>query len=559
MDTWGSDLTSQFNAIDILTHETIDPYHNYPAMRWTATSTGSSASGVKYDGDFMVNNTSMTIQILDPTKYFAGFMIQFHVKDYSSEPKLITLTTGGVACDSGLSPHNSTSDADLALYGDCSGKPQEFTFSLAHISSVGVRLRYVYAIFGTYSAEETGFFGGEVYYLSENEVTFGSAAHARLYLWDEDGTTTKLSESYTNSMIIGGVTTYEIVIPEYTGTNAKGWTSFIVLRYNPEYDSDTTLVNEHIYNQTGDLAASYWKEYNRWWAQYYGEGNTFSLEGNKVSDLYGFYSGNTYYMEITESGWNVSRNKAVYFYNAIGAAAEDTYVGWALCKLVKGHLNGEYTHGLYEFVAPQAAGGIKVNWSKYIVVELKSGTTLDWDNKYKQSPTSGGYTINSFNNVIKSNGQDMYSITDESRLTFFDNYFMNTIGGACDYNGGTDIDGLKAAWADVAEQLPTKAKIAKVFKAETANESGTLNERAAAKYDYVYHKYNSSYPTDINDFAGRTEVGGGYSYSGIATNNPLINMGMDSNTMIICVIFVVASISGVAAYFYISKRRRVTK
>ena len=157
MSTWGPEYAEGFLALDINTHETIDTAKSYPEMNWVAShAEGSSTSGVKYaNSEFIVNNTTMSLTIVDSTKYFTGFRIEFYVTTWdATASKQVTLTSGGVECDSGMSPYDSTFHSDLVLIGDCTNKPQEFTFSVARISSAGMRFRYLYATFGTYSAEE---------------------------------------------------------------------------------------------------------------------------------------------------------------------------------------------------------------------------------------------------------------------------------------------------------------------------------------------------------------------------------------------------------------------
>ena len=122
-----------------------------------ATPLGNTHTGMKNynNSEFLLNNVSVTMTITDPTRYFSGFRAEFYVKDYSSEnAKTITLKTGGVTSDSGMSPYDSLSHSDLVLIGNCSTKPQEFTFYFSYVSNNGVRLRFIYAEFGTYSTEE---------------------------------------------------------------------------------------------------------------------------------------------------------------------------------------------------------------------------------------------------------------------------------------------------------------------------------------------------------------------------------------------------------------------
>ncbi len=155
--TWGAGLTDKYYPLDINTRGTIDKGTSYPAMRWTATSNGSDNSGIKNvsNESFEVNDTTMTFRITDPQKYFSLFRVEFYVKTYNpSKKQLITLTTGAVESDSGYSPYDSLSNSDLVLVGNCSTKPQEFTFSIGNVAATGTRLRYIYAIFGTYTTSE---------------------------------------------------------------------------------------------------------------------------------------------------------------------------------------------------------------------------------------------------------------------------------------------------------------------------------------------------------------------------------------------------------------------
>lgn len=155
ISTWGSELTS-YSAWDIDTKTTFATSNSIPAMRFTATSVGENSGAKNKDNSQVrVNNTTVTLRITDKTKYFSIARFEFYVATYNaSASKLITLSTGGVVCDSGYSPYNSTNNSDLVLIGDCSGKPNEFTFSVGNIGAEGVRLRYLYLAFGTYTDEE---------------------------------------------------------------------------------------------------------------------------------------------------------------------------------------------------------------------------------------------------------------------------------------------------------------------------------------------------------------------------------------------------------------------
>ncbi len=158
--TWATDT---YGAIDVNSYETFDKHdnntHNYPEMRFVATSDETQYSGFKYNGynNSVVNGTDLTFTILDPSKYFASIRIEFVTLSWSKDKaKTATLYVDDVACDSGTTPYDSLEHYSLALDGDCTNKPQEFKVSIGKVSDTkGMRLRYLYATFGTYGAEET--------------------------------------------------------------------------------------------------------------------------------------------------------------------------------------------------------------------------------------------------------------------------------------------------------------------------------------------------------------------------------------------------------------------
>ena len=157
--TWGVDYAENFQGADLLSRETFDTAGNFPAMRWLiegseiSTNVGLHTT-IAGDHQVIINQTTMTMSIIDPSKYFSQLRMEFSVVAYNeSEAKTITLSTGGVESDSGLSPFSSTTN-ELVLDGVCTDKPQEFTITVGRIAEQGVRVRYIYAEFGTYSDSE---------------------------------------------------------------------------------------------------------------------------------------------------------------------------------------------------------------------------------------------------------------------------------------------------------------------------------------------------------------------------------------------------------------------
>lgn len=156
--TWGADILNTYGALEIDTRGTIDSGTKYPAMHWSVAQSGTSNAGVKNQADntFVLNSADMVIRITDPSKYFSNIRIEFYVLTYnSSTVKEVTIKSNGVAIsETGILPHDSVINSDLALDCDCTSKPQELYFHIGYMSSNGVRLRYIYAQFGTYSTEE---------------------------------------------------------------------------------------------------------------------------------------------------------------------------------------------------------------------------------------------------------------------------------------------------------------------------------------------------------------------------------------------------------------------
>lgn len=149
--------TDTYGAIDVNSYETFDTNKHHPEMRFVTTSDGTQYSGFKYSGsNSVVNGTDLTFTILDPSKYFASIRVEFVTLTWSeSKAKTATLYVDDVACDSGTTPYDSLEHYSLALDGDCTNKPQEFKVSVGNVGAdTGMRLRYLYITFGTYTAEE---------------------------------------------------------------------------------------------------------------------------------------------------------------------------------------------------------------------------------------------------------------------------------------------------------------------------------------------------------------------------------------------------------------------
>lgn len=402
----------------------------------------------------------------------------------------------------------------------------------------------------------SGWYGGEVYYAVDEYNRYGNPNYFRICFYDSDDSTSYFTYSYSDLVVttVNGKNVYKVVIPEYTGSSDLGWTKFVITEYKNNTDTSPNWDDNRVY-QTGDLYASFWKNYNRWWIKDTDGSGQIKMGYDNESTYNGMLSGNTYYLEIMDDSWDSGKYKAIYFHTPVDSSGSGD--AWALCRKIEGITSG-FTYGLYEFVAPTTSGGVSVTWSKFIVVELTSGTTLDWDNKNKQSPASGGYTIeNPLVNTVKSNGGSMYQISDAQRLGFFDTYFNTQIGGECKSDGSTNITNLKTKWTNVSNQLPMDSTIANQFKTETPNEKGDANQQAAARYDYVLNKYQTS--QGLSDFANRKN-GGHFSYSAVRSFSPftLIIGDDESNlsTIIIIAASSVALLSVTALSILVIKKRK---
>src|SRR5574344_291689 len=131
--------------------------------------------------------------------------------------------------------------------------------------------------------------------------------------------------------------------------------------------------------------------------------------------------------------------------------------------------------------------------------------------------------------------------------------FLETNTSSCASDGNTNVTNLIAGWGDAKtayDSLTTYGK-AEIFMYVKASATNSLVAKANARYDYIYTKYHSAYPSGINDFMARSFLMGN-----VTAGNYIRNYDSTTLISIISISSIFLLISG--AWFMYHRKRKIS-
>ena len=349
-----------------------------------------------------------------------------------------------------------------------------------------------------------------------------------------------------------------VMIP-YLNGQAHTWSRFKICRYNPSMNPATDG-DGGVYNETEFIYfSSFIGQQNLITINGYGSGKTLNYaEMKSYISYFGVQSDTHIYLDLSShTDWEVDNAKfAIWF------AYPDTNneSGWGQSYYNGNYyssfcwkVNGQDNEHLYECVVP-SYGGATV-WNMVIAVRMdKDATTPNWDQAYNQTQDLIYNSTNQVANMIRVTGweqSDSYldkdnPITRQSRLDFYGQYFLDTVG--CSGTGDSDSTTAEM-WTTV--QYEYEHQLSRTFQGEVwktvANKEGTLIAQAMARYDYIvlYKQY------DHVDYINRAESPNASSYAYTYSNDLITN-----DNIIIIVAIIVALSTLTLASLIILKRHK---
>lgn len=137
-------------------------------------------------------------------------------------------------------------------------------------------------------------------------------------------------------------------------------------------------------------------------------------------------------------------------------------------------------------------------------------------------------------------------------ITAFETNFLTETGSVCKADNSTDLDALKAVWADLAVaygslSVDEKAQF-EALTIDSGNAEGELIEQVIARYSYIVKKYGTN---NCADFIW------GNTYAASASNGFNLFNNNNNVLMIALVASAIVAVSAVGVYFIIRRRRLV--
>lgn len=353
-----------------------------------------------------------------------------------------------------------------------------------------------------------------------------------------------------------------VMVP-YQNGNSKTWAKLIVCRYNPNKNPQSDGW-DGVYNQTNDIGfGEFLYAQNTINITGYGQDGklTYSLNAN---DYYGIRGERHMYLDLSGfQHWEEADAKfAIYFAypNSTNESRwsqiyENGSYHASFCWKVEGQDNDH----LYECIVPNIYSGGDPNiWNLVIAVRFdpnEATPSFDsyWNKTQDISFNSSNHTANMLHINDWGEGQldTINIISDESRVGFYGNYFLNTVTcsgtGASDATTSTQWTSAKIAYNHLSRKLQG------TVWTTTADEEGTLIQQAMARYDYIvlFRQYSHE------DFINRAESPNKtvYSNSVNLVNNSITSSDYMTVISIIAIIMSASVITLIVLKKYKSRKR----
>ncbi len=231
-------------------------------------------------------------------------------------------------------------------------------------------------------------------------------------------------------------------------------------------------------------------------------------------------------------------------------------------------VEGQDNDYLYEVLAPQL-NGVDVIWNLVIVGRFDSTSSAPaWDDIWTQKSdfyyTSALSSYNEFK--ITGWGSNDYTCSDtisnETRVAYYSDYFLEQTGYACKQIGSTDIDELDTYWTNCSNEYKKylSKEVQYLFWEAEAGDTSTTLGSAVTRYDYI--QFFKEYSLTAGDYANRTTSEGKKTTGAISSFSPFTIMESEDN-MSTVIIIIAASVSLLSltalSVLIIKKKKTVNK
>ena len=384
--------------------------------------------------------------------------------------------------------------------------------------------------------------GASPYFKSEE-------AAAVLYCYKSGGAS---AWSEKSNYVVPGTNKVAVTVP-----SGGGWTHFIICRYNPALDPNSSSW-DGVYNKTTDLGFSSTFIYQQ---------NTITITGYEnnmltISDMrsaysfthYGIASNSRVYLDTSSfTGWEESNAKfAIYFANPMLRSGE----AWSsFMTKVEGSSNPH----LYECTVPYEYGTISRVWNLVIPVRFASYAEYPaWYNADPQWNKTGDIyfdSTNHNNNIIRITGWESgeiksETITREQRVEMYGQYFLDTV--SCSGTGLSDST-TSEQWNAVKSQYQNMHTDYQGDVWTTIADSDTSASKVAqamARYDYIvlYKQY------DHEDFINRKDSPNKTDYNLALSRFAFPNENKETSITVIVLVSIL-SISSISVLLIVKRRK----
>ena len=263
-------------------------------------------------------------------------------------------------------------------------------------------------------------------------------------------------------------------------------------------------------------------------------------------DNHSFVGGEHVYLDLNTSvvkdkAVNLATDSPIFtleFYNALDVKKSETI---QLSK-VEGTSDG---YELYEGVVP---GSSTTKWHTVTAKRLNPNNTSDVWNSFYTHFEKDDIVDNVKNNAIKFTdwniGNLHYNVATDNRLDYFSTYLLELTNDICVNHKTNTAESFSDVWSKLGVQfnaMPSSSKSA--FQEKNADENGTINEKAVARYKFICSKYG------LENFANLTNITSllNLSITGVKTS---------LNNFDIILVVVVSSIIVATLLFFVKSKRR---